>query len=211
MTGEKHEVVQHVKQKKEGGDWRFLALAGTALVASFLLSFFVVQVIRVDGPSMEPTLPEGSWVLVSRTAYQGPAPQVGDIIVFRNSSVYDGLMIKRVMGVGGDHVCIREGTFYRNGEALPHTEPTADNSAADNSAANNSATDNIATDNSAAGDTAADSALKYSLEDYPEVVIPEGSVFVMGDNAAHSEDSRSWKQPFIPYKDITGKMIFRLY
>ena len=200
-----------VRHRKEGGNFRFLALVGAALLASFLLSFFVVTLVRVAGPSMEPALPAGSWVLVSRTAYAASPPKAGDIIVFYKKDVFGGPMIKRVAGIGGDRLRIEGGVLYRNDEAV------ADNiyiTAGGAEAAGSPAADATAAENAAADAAFTDNAAAYVSDkipaDFPEVTVPAGTCFVMGDNSAFSSDSRVWEQPFVPYKDIIGEMIFRL-
>ena len=104
-------------------------------------------------------------------------PERGDIIVFVYPADRSKDFIKRVVGIPGDEIEIREKQLYRNGEPVDRsTEPYAQYG----------------------------KSFKGGPRDNfgPEVV-PEGHVFVMGDNRDHSLDSRFWG--FVPYTDIKGK------
>jgi signal peptidase I len=95
-------------------------LIQTLLIAGVL--FFGVNLttarIRVDGSSMEPGLHNNDLVVVNRLAYQADLPTRGDIIVFRYPYSPDRRFIKRLIGLPGDHVFVRDGTLYVNGMAL---------------------------------------------------------------------------------------------
>jgi signal peptidase I len=95
-------------------------LLQTTLIA-FLL-FIVVNLatarIRVEGISMEPNLHDGEFVVVNRLAYRWQEPQRGDIIVFHFPSDPRRRFIKRVIGLPGDTVTIREGQVLINGSLL---------------------------------------------------------------------------------------------
>jgi len=102
----------------------FLDVLETLLLSAAL--FLVINAlsarVRVDGFSMRPTLQDGEFVLVNRLAYRFGQPQRGDIIVFHfplDPASQD--LIKRVIGLPGDHIVIRGGVVYVNNQAL--TEP----------------------------------------------------------------------------------------
>jgi len=92
------------------------------ILAAVILVFIKPTIVREH--SMENTLKDGDYLFVSRQSYRlfGGDPQKGDIIVFHSdieSSNGSGkLLIKRVIGVPGDHVLISGGTVFLNGEAL---------------------------------------------------------------------------------------------
>lgn len=92
-----------------------------ALVIALLIRHFVVEVFVVDGRSMEPTLVTGERLLVNKFVYRLRAPVQGEVIVFRYPRNPDRDFIKRVIGVTGDTVEVRDSTVYVNGEPL--TEP----------------------------------------------------------------------------------------
>jgi len=74
--------------------------------------------IRVDGFSMEPTLKNGEFVVVSKLAYKLGAPQHGDVIVFRFPRNPEQEYIKRIIGLPGDHVQISGGKVYVNDQLI---------------------------------------------------------------------------------------------
>ena len=103
---------------------RFLGeLFQTALIA--LLLFLAVNLvtarIRVEGISMEPSLHDGQFVVVNRLAYRWQEVERGDIIVFHFPPDPNRRFIKRVIGLPGDVVSVRDGQVYINGLSL--TEP----------------------------------------------------------------------------------------
>ncbi len=96
----------------------------TVLFAAVL--FFAVNLvtarIRVEGDSMEPSLHDGQFVVVSRLAYDLPLfqsePQRGDIVVFRFPLNPERRFIKRIIGLPGDEVLVQDGAVYINGVQL---------------------------------------------------------------------------------------------
>ncbi|MGW5634790.1 signal peptidase I [Streptomyces sp. NPDC003832] len=127
-----------------------------------LLSTFVLQPFQIPSGSMERGLRIGDRVLVNKLAYRfGDRPQRGDVVVFDGTGYFgDADYIKRVVGVGGDHVvcCDKEGRIRVNGRSV---------------------------DESAflyPGDGA--SGVDFDL------VVPGGTLFVLGDHRSASSDSR---------------------
>ncbi len=102
-----------------GGPSLLREIVETVLLAMIL--FAVVNLttarFRVHGSSMEPTLQEGEYLIVSKVVYQVHPPERGDIIVFRPPSGSEDY-IKRIIGLPGDRVEIRDGTVLVNGVAL---------------------------------------------------------------------------------------------
>jgi signal peptidase I len=74
--------------------------------------------IRVEGPSMRPTLHDGEQVLVNRLAYKWVKPHLGDVIVFRFPRNPSQEYIKRVIGLPGDKVYITNQQVFVNGQLL---------------------------------------------------------------------------------------------
>lgn len=147
-----------------------------ALLLAFLLRMFVFDVVMVEGSSMHPTLESGDRLIVLKLGYRFRLPEHGDIVVFRNPDNPRVNYIKRVIGVEGDRVEIKDGKVYVNGKALvePYiAEPT--------------------------------------LGEYPETVVPEGTIFVMGDNRNFSRDSRNSQVGFIPLENVVGKAKIRIW
>ena len=87
-------------------------------VVLFLVINAVSARVRVDGFSMIPTLEDGEFILVNRLAYKFAEPKRGEIIVFRSPVVPDEDLIKRVIGLPGDEVEVRDGDVYVNGTKM---------------------------------------------------------------------------------------------
>lgn len=91
------------------------------IIETLLLTFFIFWIVnsvvgryRIDGNSMNPTLFNGEYLLISNFAYKLDEPERGDIIVFKHPRSELNL-IKRVIGLPGDNVEIREGQVWVNG------------------------------------------------------------------------------------------------
>lgn len=96
------------------------ALVAIALVF-LLIRPFIVQAFYIPSGSMEPTLKERDQILVNKFIYRFTKPQHGDIVVFKSPQHADPRQvdyIKRLIGVPGDTIEVREGIVYRNGKAL---------------------------------------------------------------------------------------------
>jgi signal peptidase I len=151
------------------------------LVFLLVLNAFVVQPFQIPSGSMEQGLRIGDRVLVNKLAYRFDAqPRRGDVIVFDGTGYFGNAdYVKRVVGVGGDHVvcCDKEGRIEVNGRAV---------------------------DESAflyPGDRA--SSVPF------DVVVPAGRLFVLGDHRSDSSDSRdhlgSPGGGMIPVGDVIGR------
>ncbi|MFI2645011.1 signal peptidase I [Streptomyces sp. NPDC018610] len=143
-----------------GGRITLAALLCLALL--LLLNTFVAQPFQIPSGSMEPGLRIGDRVLVNKLAYRfGTGPRRGDVVVFDGSGYFGpGDYVKRVVGVGRDHVvcCDKEGRIEVNGRSVD--ESTFLHS----------------------GDRP--SAVPF------DVVVPEGALFLLGDHRDDSSDSR---------------------
>ena len=127
--------------------------------------------VRVEGFSMVPTLQDGEFVLVNRLAYQMGTHQRGDIIVFHHpSGQKQEDLIKRIIGLPGDHIRAENGSIYVNDVQLKEAEYTKDPPA-------------------------------YT----GDWIVPDGQLFVLGDNRNNSSDSHQWG--FVQYDDIVGKAV----
>ena len=153
-----------------------ITLVAAFLIAMFLRSFVFVFA-TVDGPSMLPTLETGEKIFVTRYTYYFQEIERGDIVVcdFPSDS-YPDHYVKRVIGLGGEKVSVKNGVVYINGEALSE-----------------------------------DYTITSSTEQMDEVVVPEGCVFVMGDNRVNSTDSRKEIIGPVNKKLIIGKARCILY
>ncbi|WEO95028.1 signal peptidase I [Streptomyces sp. FXJ1.172] len=162
------------------GGWITLTLfAGLAFL--LLLNAFVVQPFQIPSGSMEQGLRIGDRVLVNKLAYRfGAQPRRGDVIVFDGTGYFGNAdYVKRVVGVGGDHVvcCDKKGRIEVNGRAVDESSFLYP------------------------GDSA--SSVPFV------VVVPDGTLFVLGDHRSDSSDSRdhlgSPGGGMIPVGDVIGR------
>ncbi len=112
----------------------WLIILVVAVTASLLLRAYVVQTFSIPSGSMEPTLMPGDRILVSKLSVRFGTIHRGDIVVFRAPPAEHGRcagetadLVKRVIGLPGDHLTSRGNTIYINGKPLKetwtHTEP----------------------------------------------------------------------------------------
>jgi signal peptidase I len=187
------------------------SLLRTVVVALFLLTF-VLQPFLIPSESMEHTLLVGDFLLVNKQIYAPagvpgswlrnvlPYREVsrGDVAVFHFPQDPHRFLVKRVVGLPGDHLRIEDGRVSVNGAVLsePYAafEPAAPNPFRDNFPAR------VYTD------PAVDPAWWEQLQSLTrngELVVPEGKYFMLGDNRNHSYDSRSWG--FVPRQAIVAR------
>ncbi len=125
MDTNQPEINPELSQPKESsGFLRFLKDVLETLILSLIL-FVTINVvsarIRVDGESMEPTLLSGEYVMVNRLSYRFGSPQRGDIIIFHPPINPGEEYVKRVIGLPGDEVEVKNKVVYVNGQALDET------------------------------------------------------------------------------------------
>ena len=183
------------KKEKKKKSWKrelleWVECLGIALIVVFLLTTFVGRTVQVSGPSMEPTLHDKDMLIVYHLGY---TPANGDIIVF-NPKGDNKPYIKRVIAVGGQTVDFKMNINPKDGsqfyDVYVDGKLLEENYIADNIRSN---PENL------------------TSQDYP-VTVPEGHVFVLGDNRNHSVDSRyEATVGMVDNDDIVGKAIFRFW
>ncbi len=171
-----------------------LAWTLTALLAvgcAWLVQAYVVKSYRIPSDSMANTLVPNQRVLVDRLVYRFRSVHRGDIIVFRSAALGNEVLIKRVVGLPGDLLALRNGRLYVNGVQASDSfvdkvggvvEPTRP----------------------AYSSTSDDPSPPWSLAQPYRV--PVGRYFVMGDNRTDSDDSRYWGA--VPKGAIIGEAFF---
>ena len=193
----------------------FLASLAGVLVTGLFIITFVVQAFEIPSSSMEQTLLIGDHVFVNRVQFSPKTrwapllpyrqPQRGDIVVFLSMDprTPDLYIVKRIIGVPGDHIHLRDGVVYRNGERL--TEPYARH---EGGPAEDAYRDNFPAVSPIDESNVIDE-WKLTRDSHIEggdIVVPANSYFGMGDNRNVSLDSRYWG--FISKDHIIGRPMF---
>ncbi len=148
-----------------------------AAVLAIFIRTFIFGPYKIPTGSMKPTFMEEDKIFVDKLSYRFHGPERGDIIVFKYPLDRKKDFVKRLAGLPGETVEIRDGVLIVNGK--PMTEPPFSLNT------------------------------YYNVEDWKygksgEVIrVPDGHFFALGDNSAHSADSRQWG--FVPKKDLVGK------
>jgi signal peptidase I len=167
--------------KSEAWEWAKALLIAAGLVV--LIRWFIFAPFIVDGPSMEPNFHTSERLIVNKIIYTIRHPERGEVIVFHAPAGID--YIKRVIALPGEKVKVENNKVYVNGEELkePYLQEIIDEWAKNGK--------------------------QYNSPGLTETVVPEGAVFVMGDNRTNSSDSRMIGS--IPYDKIVGRADVRFW
>jgi len=149
-----------------------------AAAIALAIRALIIAPFKIPSGSMHPTLLEGDRILVNKFIYRFHEPQRGDIIVFRFPSDPKRPFIKRLIGLGGDQLEIRDGHVLVNGTPLDgdgrfHTSTYVNQGS-------------------------------YGGE-HQVISVPPDHFYVLGDNSASSHDSRFWG--FVPKKLLIGRAL----
>jgi signal peptidase I len=192
----------------------FLASLAGVLVTGLFIITFVVQAFEIPSSSMENTLLIGDHVFVNREQFAPPTKWIepllpyrdirrSDIVVFLSPEEQGLFVVKRIIGIPGDRIHLRDGVVYRNGQKLD--EPYVLHTQGDY----NPYRDNF---------PAVPPSEMYGVRnekwqrefrshlDGDDIVVPPRSFFAMGDNRDVSYDSRYWG--FIPRQNVIGRPMF---
>lgn len=170
-----------------------------ALIIALFIRAFVIQAFKIPTGSMENTLLVGDYLLVNKFIYGVKVPFTDvtvipvkdpnreDIIVFRYPKDPSKDYIKRVVGIGGDTIEIRDKVLYVNGEEQKKEYTIHSDS------------NRIFTRSSRLPQST------VNRDNLGPVKVPKGKLFVMGDNRDHSNDSRFWG--FVDITSVRGKAL----
>jgi signal peptidase I len=195
------------QQFPRNGETLLQSLLSIIVIVLFVITF-IVQAFQIPSESMEKTLLIGDYLLVDKLHFgQGGISswflpyrpiQRGDIIVFHYPVDPAQHFVKRVIGIPGDHILLRDKTVFVNDVA--QQESYAVRAWADQ----DSYRDNFPSERDASGQVnwRWRSTMHNYLQD-GELVVPQDEYFVMGDNRDHSLDSRYWG--FVPRANVEGR------
>ena len=209
MANKKAQGKEEAPAKKKETTVEFLASLAVVLVTGLFIITFAVQAFQIPSSSMEDTLLIGDHVFVNRvifsplTRWLGPVlpyrqPRDGDVVVFLSPAEPGLYVVKRVIGVPGDRIHLRDGVVYRNGQPL--NEPYVIRNGSYNPYRDNFPAI-MPTDASSV--TPEWRLLMGSHIQGEDIVVPPDSFFGMGDNRDVSYDSRYWG--FIPAENVIGR------
>lgn len=154
--------------------WEYVEAILWAGAVALITITFIVQAFKIPSGSMLSTLQIGDYLLVNKFLYglkkpfsddyliSGQEPQAADVIVFRYPKDPSLDYIKRIVGVPGDTLEMRNRVLYRNNEKVD--EPYAQHVLPPS----------------------------YERDNFPAITVPPGKYFVLGDNRDESADSRFW-------------------
>lgn len=159
----------------------FLETIVVSLAIFAVVYIFLFQPHQVDGKSMEPNFHNAEYILTDKISYRISSPKRGDVVVFHSPQDAGTDFIKRIVGVPGDLVMVKDGYFYLNGTRL---------------------------DEEYINDPGKVAPGRF-LREGATAEVPNGQYLVMGDNRLHSSDSREWG--FVPRTNIVGRAFFRYW
>ncbi|NNM58807.1 MAG: signal peptidase I [Legionellales bacterium] len=181
------------------------------LLLVLVIRSFIIQPFHVPSGSLEPTILPNEFLLVNQFAYglrlpvlntkiiANSEPKTGDIVVFRNPEEPSINLIKRVIGLPGDHVIYQNKVLYINGKKADQTllSSSMDIEPGQNISVNQYQ-ENL-------------NGVKHDIFINPnggetnnyDIIVPKNAYFMMGDNRDNSADSREWG--FAPEANIIGK------
>jgi signal peptidase I len=184
-------------------DNSWIAELGRTIVLSIVLALgirtFVAEARWIPSGSMEPTLHgtpnqwEADKIIVDKLKYKFANPQRGDIVVFSPTAElqkeqYQDAFIKRVIGLPGEKVQLKDGKVYINNKPLPET--------------------NYLSSGQTTVINVCQSAPQLAFLTKPQT-IPPNSYLVLGDNRNNSYDGRCWG--LVPRENIIGRAVFRFW
>ncbi len=198
--------------------FEWLKSIAIALVVWMFLRTFLVEAFRIPSGSMENTLQIGDFLFVNKFLYGAEVPLIharlpavreperGDIIVFDSVEDPDMKIVKRLIGVPGDTLQMRDGILYRNGDRVvePYATPIDPRRSEDPMMRARMREWQVE-------HFAGPIPRRYvpDIHDWGPVVVPTDSLFVMGDNRDGSYDGRYWG--FLPRLNVRGTPLLVYY
>ncbi|MEL6751705.1 MAG: signal peptidase I [Pseudomonadota bacterium] len=212
------------KKKNTGEEnvvWETISVVVQALLLALVLRTFLFQPFNIPSGSMKPTLLVGDYIFVSKFSYGysrysfpfgpnlfdgrifGSDPERGDVVVFKYPSDTSKDYIKRIIGLPGDKVQLRDSVIYINGEPLQREQMGTYVETV------RGATQTVPIFVETIGDESygtldIDTNPGNPIDNTPVFDVPEGNYFFLGDNRDNSADSR-FDVGFVPAVNLVGK------
>jgi signal peptidase I len=192
----------------------FLSSIAGVLISGLFIITFILQAFEIPSSSMEDTLLIGDHVFVNREQFAAAAHWLGpllpyrsihreDIVVFLSPEQPGLFVVKRIIGVPGDRIHLRDGAVYRDGRKLdePYVQHKMDDY--------NPYRDNFPAVPPSEQEGVSNEKWMREMPEYvqgDDIVVPPENYFAMGDNRDVSYDSRYWG--FIPRANVIGRPMF---
>lgn len=173
--------------KRENRKKKFFSILYIAIIIliAVIINVFICSPLRIQGDSMNTALRDNDITLINKIGYRLDEPERFDIVVFRSKYDYNTKYVKRIIGLPGETIEIKNDDIYVDTKKLDEFYGIYDESV--------------------------DINIMDAMGNMEPIVLGEDEYFVLGDNRYHSDDSRSTDVGFINKEDILGKVFFRLY
>jgi signal peptidase I len=219
--------VNHGSRVRVGWLWEWAKVFQVAFALFLVLKTFLVEAYKIPSGSMEHTLLVGDFLLVNKLVYGAEvpftgrrlprlrAPSRGDVVVFQWPEDPTKNFVKRLVGVPGDTLMMRDGVLYVDGRAVDeryvtHTEPDVDPTFEEFRWQRDYVVRTaVAAPRAPAVGRTRDPGDHPSRNNWGPLVVPTDSYFVLGDNRDNSLDSRYWG--FVPDSLVRGRPMLVYY
>ncbi len=187
-----------------------------AIIIALVLRFFVISAYKIPTGSMTPTLKVGDFVFAYKLNYgvtipfsggeriAGRMPLRGDVVVFRFPGHENTSYVKRVVGLPGDHIQIKNKKLFVNGIQAQYV-PASPDIIGDLPSKEYYSVYNEESYGSTHFIIYNQTQKSSESADFGPVIVPPKNVFVLGDNRDSSDDSRYWGS--VPVKNIEGQVV----
>jgi signal peptidase I len=162
--------------------WELVKFLAPIVIIVFFVRTFIAQPFIVDGESMAPNFHSGHYLIIDQISYRFKEPARGDVVVLRYPVQPNRFFLKRIIGLPGETINLRDGSVVITNEEFP---------------------------NGMIIDEPYHNQKTLPAGTYGNITLGQDEFYVMGDNRIGSSDSRSWG--VLPRENITGRALIRLF